>query len=443
MISRGAFSTRRKFIFAATLLLCPLLAIAQERSGQAGPGVPAGRPYGVDERDSLKDFHQAMAVQATSGQIAEFQALVKSAEEAKAKIQILEQQRNQTAPASASTVSGSQLDQAIENVRAQSKKFVDGFSATQKSGMKDLVRRLGKADSDLEAEEKKLDQNLQAANRSGPETPARVESLDKALADFSNLQLELGREMGIILATGNAASFTFAPVKSMANIGNKTTAVTVSGTLSQTAAEGGQRTFKLEMIADLLDLQQNITELLRPQIEKPVPCGERFALRQASIVPATPSSILFLRLHYERWGCRGSMGQSLSTELAEGEGSVEIKLTPAVEKSNSVKLAAEFSRIDASGMMGDSLRSGDLGDELRDEVSQSILTAMRPGTDFKTILPPAVQNSAVVQTVKFQDAIAGQLTVVLDGQMEVSNDQFNLMGTQLNQAMSAQGTASR
>jgi hypothetical protein len=452
MFSRRMFFWPTKLVLASVISLCSLIATAQSRGEHAGPGgIPggAGRPYGIDEKDSLKDFHQSMAVQATSEQIAEFRTLVKSIDEAKSKLQAFEQQKskpdpsksdpNKPGPASEAAVSGSQLDQTLENIRAASKKFVDGFFDKQKSGLKDLIKRLLKADSDLEIEEKKLDQSVQVGNGAGPEAAAHAESLDKALADFSNQQLALGREMGIVLASGNDVTFTFVPVKSTAKIGNQTTAVNVTGALSQTSAQGGQRTFKLEMVADLLDLQQNITQLLRPQIEKASGCGERLALRQASIAPASPASILTLQLHYERWSCRGS----ISSELAEGEGSVEVKLTPAVEKSNSLKLTAEFSRINASGMMGDSLRSGDLGDDLRDRVSQSILSVMQAGVDFKATLPPAVQNSAVVQSVKFQDPSAGRLTVVLDGQMEVSNDQVNLMASQLNQSLGASGTASR
>jgi hypothetical protein len=441
MFSRKMFFWPTKFVLVSALLLCPLLATAQRHGGHAGPGgIPggSGRPDGVDEKDSLKDFHLAMAVQATSEQIAEFQGLVKSTEEAKSKVQMFAQQKSKLGLAS-DAVSGAQLDQAIENIRAGSKKFVDGFSDKQKSGLKDFTKRLAKADSDLETEEKKFNQSLQAANGAGPEAAVHIESLDKALTEFSNQQLALGREMGIILASGNDVTFTFTPVKNTAKIGNQTTTVNVTGALSQTAVQGGQRTFKLEMVADLLDLQQNITQLLRPQIEKPSRCGERLTLHQASIAPSTPASILILQLHYERWSCRGS----ISSELAEGEGSVEVKLTPAVEKSNSLKLTAEFSRIDANGMMGDSLRSGDLGDELRDEVSQSILSAIRTSMDFKTTLPPAVQNSAVVQSAKFQDGAAARLTVVLDGQMEVSNDQINVMASQLNQSLTASGTASR
>jgi hypothetical protein len=429
-----------KWLLFSALFLCPLIATAQHHGGGRPGGIPggSGRPDGVDEKDALKDFHEALAVQATSQQVAEFQAVVKTTEDAKSKIQTFELQKSK-ATSGADAVTGPQLDQALENVRTGSKKFVDGFSDKQKSGLKDLIKRLAKADSDLEAEGKSLDQSVQAANASAPEQATRAESLNKALAAFSDEQLALGREMGIVLASGDDVTFTFVPVKSTVKIGNQTTAVNVSGALSQTAVQGAQRSFKLELVADLLDLQQNITELLRPQIDIGSNCGERLALRQASIVPSTPVGILVLQLHYERWSCRGS----ISSELAEGDGSVTVKLTPAIEKTNSLKLTAEFSRIDASGMMAESLRSGDLGDDLRDRVTQALLSTVQAGADFKTTIPPAVQNAAVVKSVKFQDAAAGRLTVVVDGQMDITNDQVNLMASQLNQSLAAQGTATR
>jgi hypothetical protein len=436
MFSRRDFLTAK--VVLSFLLLPAALAAAQHHGGAGGTsGVPGlSRPDGVDEKDSLQDFHHSMAVQASSEQVTEFQTLLKSTDAAKNDLAgFLKPGGAQPA----APMTGVQLDQAIEAARSGTKKFVDGFSDKQKNGLKDLTKRIEKADSALEQEEKKLDQSLVAANGAAPGAGPQAESLDKALTDFSNEQLALGREMGIVMASASDLTFAFVPVKATANIGNQSAAITVSGQISQTSTEGGQRKFKLEMVADLLEVQQNLTPLLRPQIEKGNGCGERLALRQATIAPAAPWAVLNLRLHYERWSCRGSM----ASELAESDGSVEIKLTPAVQESNTLKLTAEYSQIDASGMMGDSLRSGDLGDDLREAVIQSILPAIRAGVDFKTTLPSAVQHFAVVQSAKFQDASAGRLTFVVDGQMEVSNDQVNLLASQLNQSVAAQGTASR
>jgi hypothetical protein len=328
----------------------------------------------------------------------------------------------------------SPLDHALDALRTGNKKFQDGFSAAQKAGLKEIQKRLGKADSDLEQEQKRLSLSLEA-KATAPEITAHAESLDKALTEFSNSLLAIGREMSITLASGKDLTFTLPQVKTPVRFAGRTADVTVSGVLSQTAAESGQRTFKVNLLGDLSDVQLNITEILRAQIESPGRCGERLAVQQAILKPSTPASLLMLRLHFERWSCGAT-----STELAEGNGSVEIKLTPLIDSSNNMKVDATFGRIDASGMMGDSLRSGSLGDDLRDKVADVILSAARTASDFKISLPSAVRNSATIQSVKFQDYGVGGFAVVLGGQLQISNEQADLLASQLNQALAAQRT---
>jgi hypothetical protein len=94
-------------------------------------------------------------------------------------------------------------------------------------------------------------------------------------------------------------------------------------------------------------------------------------------------------------------------------------------------------------MFGDALRSGSLGDDLKDQIAQSMLSAVRAGLDFKTTLPAALQSSTVIQSAKFQDLGVGGLIVVLQGQIDLSNQQSDQLASQLNQALSAQGTATR
>jgi hypothetical protein len=84
-----------------------------------------------------------------------------------------------------------------------------------------------------------------------------------------------------------------------------------------------------------------------------------------------------------------------------------------------------------------------LGDDLKNQVAQSVLSAARAGSDFKITLPLAIQNSTTIQSAKFQGVGAGGLSVVLDGQIELSNEQTDQLASQLNQALSAQGTATR
>ena len=438
---RTSFSTANSLILGFVLLLCPALTIAQHHGGGHGGlsgGIPGGtnRPTGIDEKDTLKDFHQALAVQATSQQIAEFQALVKSTEAAQAALQAFQHQLPKDNAAAESN--RATLDKALETARDGNRKFQDGFSAAQKSGLREITKRLAKSDTDLEQEEKRLDQSLEV-KAAGPELAAHSESLDKALTDFYDQELALGREMSITLANGQDLAFTLPQVKSPVSIEGRTIAVTVSGVLSQTAVQGDQRTFKLELLADLTDLQQDITELLHAQLDAAPTCGQRVAILQAALTPSTPASLLLVKLHFERWTCLRSFGQQTTTELAEGDGSIEIKLTAVMEK-NALKIVAASGRIDATGMLGEALRSGSLGEDLRDKAAALVLSAAQAGSDFKIALPPAVQNAATIQSAKFQDAGVGGLSVVLDGQIEISNEQANQLASQLNQSLSAQGS---
>lgn len=440
---KACFITANVLLWGTMLLVCPLVAVAQRHGGgtpgAGGNGWPGiSRPDGVDEKDALKDFHHALAVQATSQQVAEFQVLVKNTETARAALQDFQQQLNKKEDASQPALSDSALEQVLNTSRSDTQHFVAGFSDAQKSGLKEITKRLSKVDSDLEQQEKRLDQDLQLAGATASEVAAQVDSLGKALTDFYNEQLALGSEMGIVLASGQDLAFTLPAVKSAAHIADRVVGVIVSGRLSQVAVKGSQRAFKLDLIADFSDLQHNITELLRARLDTSNRCGERVAVREATITPSAPATVVTVQMHLERWAC---MGQGSATELAESDGTVEIKLTPAVDKSHDLKMVSELGRIEASGMMAQELRSGDLGDDLRDKTRQSLLSALQAAADFKTTLPPVLQSLVTVQSAKFRDAAGGILNAVLEGQIEMSNEQANVLASQLNQTLSAQMAA--
>jgi len=95
MHGRGiCFGAINASILGLVLLVHPIAATAQ-RHGGGGAGMGSGglsgisRPSGVDEKDSLKDFHRALAMQASSQQIADFQALVKDTQAAQTALQSL------------------------------------------------------------------------------------------------------------------------------------------------------------------------------------------------------------------------------------------------------------------------------------------------------------------------------------------------------------------
>ena len=420
-------------VMSAALFLYPGRALAQHHGGHGMGGIPgaSGRPDGVDEKDTLKDFHQALAVQATSQQIAAFQDLVNATNAAKDKL-------NSFAEGKTGREGIAPFDQALGSARDLNKKFQDGFSPAQKSGLKDTQKRLEKADSDLEQETHRLDQSVQGESAS-TEISVHAAAAAKTLTDFANVQLALGRDMGITLASSEDLSFNFPQVRNNARVADRTISIRTSGVLSQTSAQGDQRNFSLEMTLDLSDLQQTVTEVMNSQLYQAKACGERLSVRQASMVSADPAGSLTLKLHFERWSCSPAFG-SVATELGEGEGTVELRLIPSVEASNVLKIAATIKRIDAGGMMGEELRSGDLGTELTDKVAKAILATVQTGADFKTTMPGAAQNTATLQTARFQDSGSGGLKFVIDGQMQLSNEKVELLARQLNQSLSAQGT---
>jgi hypothetical protein len=426
-------------VLITILLVTATLAAAQHHGGHGmGGGIAGnsgGRPTGIDEKDSLKDFHQALAVQASEQQIAEFQQVVRSANVAVDRVLLFQKQA--AAPGREGVTS---LDQAVENARVRNKQFLSGFSEAQKSGLKETVKRVEKSDADLDQEEKRLDQSLEA-EFVGSEVASRAESLHKALAAFSDSQLSLGREMGINLASEQDVTFTLPIVRTPVRLGRRNIQIDTAGDLTQTGVAGDLRTFQLEESADLSDLQQNLAEVMSAQLASSKTCGDHLSVKRAVLMVAAPASTLELLLHFERWSCTRMPGQ-VSEELGEGDGTVELQLLPTIE-GNSLHFTAKFKRIDASGMMGQELRSGDAGDELREQAAKTILTATLAATDLKKTLPLALQNGAAIQTAKFQSFGTGGVELLEEGPVTLSNAQVAALAAQLNQVPAAPGAATR
>jgi hypothetical protein len=118
-------------------------------------------------------------------------------------------------------------------------------------------------------------------------------------------------------------------------------------------------------------------------------------------------------------------------------------MTPEVDKTNVFKLAPEFERVEASGMMADALRSGDLGADLLQKAANLVRAAVEASADFKVTLPAVIESGATLQKAEFQDIGAGPFSLLLEGEVQVSNDQANLLASQLNQALTNAGNAGK
>ena len=406
-----------------------------------------GKATGVDEKDELKDFHAALAMHATSQQIIEYAAMMKATEAAKAELKTFSEQLGKENGAAELASRAAAVEQAIERARTENKKFVDGFSDPQKSSLKEITRRLIKADAELAQQAKALDLeggNTKAVGQKavgqkavGQAIAASAQTLERALTNFQTQQADLGEEMSIRAGENAEDSvFNLPPVKNSVTFANQPVAITTSGAISRGAAEGGQNTFKFELTADLSDLQQNIMEVLHSQVDNAERCGERIAIQSATLTPLDPATLAFVQLHFERWTCRGRE----VNEIVEGGGTIEVKLTPSVGADGALRLTPEIGRVDAQGLIGELLRSGSLGEILRDKITESLLAAVRQGGDFKATLPAAARGNATLHRAQFQGTGLGKLLVVLEGEIRMSNEQVISFTTELKEGRSGPAT---
>jgi hypothetical protein len=435
-------------ILAAALLACPSALLAQRGAagGHTGGGAAGGgglsgvgKPTGVDVKDDLRNYHEALAVQATSQQIAEFNLLMKSTEAANVELKSFVEGLGKENNGSAIVSRSAGLDRAIEKARTENKKFLDGFSERQKSGLKEITKKVVKADSDLAQQARALDLEVRAAKAVGPAIVTPGQSLERALASFYNQQRNLGEEMSIgASGDGPDSAFNLPPVKNSVNFPNQPVTITTSGMISQSAADGGQSTYKLKLTTDMSDLQQNIADLLRSQLNKADPCGERIEIHNATLSPQGPAGLVVVQLHFERWTC---FGRATMNEIVEGNGTIEVKLTPLVGEDASVRLAAQVGRVDAEGMIGEMLRSGSLGDALRDKITETVLATVRQGADFKAMLPPAAQGYATLLRAQFEGTGSGKLMAVLDGEIRVPNEKAPALTAELKGRSASQASS--
>ena len=176
------------------LLMDPYALLAQRRGGHGAGMAPA--PAGVPRTDDLKDFKRAIALQASPDQMDQFRRLTESTQGARKSAQDL-LKLAENASKTDLFRSTNFLASALEEVQTDNQKFLQSFSAVQKSGLKDATKILGKAGSDVAKRSKALTQELERSQTSGRQISGVAEKLDKALSDLQARQLAIGKEMGI------------------------------------------------------------------------------------------------------------------------------------------------------------------------------------------------------------------------------------------------------
>ncbi len=420
-------SNSTALVLGAALFMFPLGVLAQRGGGGIGGSLAGtgglsgstGIASGLDTKDDLKGFHDALALQATRPQISQFKMMLKSTEAAESQMQaFLEQPSKENKTGLVESVQT--LSAAIEQARTQNNTFLEQLSDRQKSGLRETIKKLNKTDSEL-AQQVKTFTAIAERKAENTTIASSAENLKGSLASFHDEQLALGDEMSIPSGDRDGeAAYTIAAVKTTVNFENQPIAIVTSGSVSRVALPGVANAFSVQFTADLSDLQQNLTQVLGTQINRSDPCGEQIAIQTAALIPSTPASLVLAQLHYERWACFGGRGNA--NEMAEGNGSIEVTLTPMVAENGTLRFSSAISRVDAEGMVGDLLRSGALGEKVRDEIAESVLSAVRQGSDYKAILPVSAQGYFKLQKAMFEGMGAGELSIVLDGSMQVPDD---------------------
>jgi hypothetical protein len=157
-------------------------------------------------------------------------------------------------------------------------------------------------------------------------------------------------------------------------------------------------------------------------------------LRNATLALAAPASIVVAQLYVERWIC--SRGPETARELAQGSGSAEVRMTPAVGANGELTMKTELGRIEGDKFVAELLRSGALGESLRQKIAASMVKVIE-SANFKTMLPPAA-GPAKIESARFEGTAGDNLGLALDGEMRMSDEQAAVLGNQLKERVAAQ-----
>jgi hypothetical protein len=196
---------RRFTLLIAGIVLCllPGTLLAQRGGGHGGRGAPAGGTGGArgagsqTDPDLLNNLHHALAVQAVGDQPARFLSLAKSTEIAKQQAEALQQQAAKSNFSTGDSPQTTALARAIDEAQDNNEDFLKSFSDSQRNGLKSLVKKLDKADSEVTRERKALDQQLKRAKADSKRIADTAGKLAQALAKLHSEQLTIGTEMGL------------------------------------------------------------------------------------------------------------------------------------------------------------------------------------------------------------------------------------------------------
>lgn len=401
--------------------------------GSGGPTTTAGppAPHPSDEIE-LEAFRHALAAQARPAQVSAYLSLVKSTRTAVGKFEDLRTLLNTESASAEWPAKRVAFDESLEKARRLNKAFVQGLSEPQKGALKEVTWKLTHADSRLADRAKALDARIADLTTTKSELIGSSLKVEGALADFREQLRVLGKEMYALPDPAEEQPiFTMPPSTSSVTIGNQTIAVRTSATISRAPAANLDNLVHLQMSSNLGDLQQSIVPILQAQLAHSDPCGERVAIQQAVVSTSSPTTEVWVQLHFERWACLGASASKTPMEVMEANGTMTVKVTPKVEKDGSLSILTRIETVEANGMLAEMLRSGLLGDTVREKIRKSFVTALQNGLKLNAALLSMGPDSAAIETAKFvRDSNGGTLAIALDGHLHLSGEQVATLNGQ-------------
>ncbi len=186
-----------------TLLLLSASTLLAQHGGHGGGGRRGSPGAGsADTSDAgLADFNRALAVQATTDQISHFPQLTKSTEAARKLAQDCSGLSGKADSATEFSRRTAALKEAVEEAQGSNQDFVKSFTKSQKAGLKELTKKLEKADSEVGKLWKDLERQIGGAKAVTEAIALTADKLEKALEEFQSQEIEVGKEMGITAAT--------------------------------------------------------------------------------------------------------------------------------------------------------------------------------------------------------------------------------------------------
>ena len=185
----------RKFtnlIAAILLIAASQLAVAQHGGRGTNGGINGNSSRDTD--NDLREFQKVVALQATRPQTALFLSWMQNTADIKRRLHEI----RAAAESKDSADQQGALKAAIEKNKALSHEFLGGFTEAQRTGLKKLVRKLGKTNEELtKGVETAIQEVAQAGD--GAKRAAMLEKAEAAAQNLLNEQKQLAAEMGINL----------------------------------------------------------------------------------------------------------------------------------------------------------------------------------------------------------------------------------------------------